>query len=100
MRDLAKTLSFGLLHLVVGFSISYLLTGSFAIAAGIALLEPAANTVVFYLHEKAWKTVPAPRAAHERGAAARRRRSLIAAPRPSSGIGMTAMPFHGGLSSA
>ncbi len=54
MRDLLKTISFGALHFVVGFSVAYALTGSLVIAGGIALIEPAVNTVAFYFHEKAW----------------------------------------------
>jgi uncharacterized membrane protein len=54
-RDIAKTLSFAVLHFSVGFGIAYLLTGSLAIATGVALLEPLVNTVVFFFHERAWK---------------------------------------------
>jgi uncharacterized membrane protein len=54
-RDLAKTLSFAVLHFVVGFTVTYLLTGSVAVATGVALIEPAANTVVFFFHERAWQ---------------------------------------------
>jgi uncharacterized membrane protein len=54
-NDIAKTLSFAVLHFSVGFGITYLLTGSVAIATGVALLEPLANTVVFFFHERAWK---------------------------------------------
>ncbi len=54
-RDLAKTLSYLAIHLVVGFSVAYALTGSIAIAGGIALIEPAANAVAFFFHEKAWR---------------------------------------------
>lgn len=101
MRDIAKTLSYGTLHMISGFTIAYLLTGSVAVAGGIALLEPVANTVVFYLHEKVWKRIPEGGAsAQPRGAAARRSRSLMASPRPSSGMGMTAMPVNGALSRA
>ncbi|MGC2856871.1 DUF2061 domain-containing protein [Novispirillum sp. DQ9] len=95
MRDIAKTLSYGSIHIVVGFTVAYLLTGSVAIAGGIALLEPIANTVVFYIHEKVWKRIPeGGRTDQPRGAAARRSRSLIARPRPSSGTGITAMPVN------
>ncbi len=55
MRDLLKTISFGAVHFVVGFSVAYALTGSLVIAGGIALIEPAVNTVAYYLHEKAWR---------------------------------------------
>lgn len=55
MRDLVKTASFAVLHFSVGFAVAYALTGRVDIAAGIALIEPAVNTVVFFLHEKAWR---------------------------------------------
>ncbi|MDO9125819.1 MAG: DUF2061 domain-containing protein [Parvibaculum sp.] len=58
MRDILKTLSYGTLHFTVGFAIVYLLTGQVAVAAGVALVEPAVNTVVFYFHEKAWARFP------------------------------------------
>jgi uncharacterized membrane protein len=52
--SLAKTGTFAVLHFSVAFSIAYLLTGSFGIASAIALIEPAANTVAYLLHERAW----------------------------------------------
>lgn len=55
MRDLIKTLTFASLHFSVGFGVTYALTGSVSIATGVALIEPAINTVVFYFHEKAWQ---------------------------------------------
>ena len=58
-RDLAKTATFAALHFVVGFGVSYAFTGSIAIATGIALVEPAVNTVVFFFHERAWGRLPA-----------------------------------------
>lgn len=102
MRDLAKTFSYGTIHIFVAFGIAYTLTGSVPIASGIALLEPIANTVVFYLHEKVWKRIPlgARDRAQALGAAARRKRSLIARPRPSSGTGITAMRVQLGESRA
>lgn len=59
MRDLVKTMTYATLHFSVGFGVTYALTGEFAIAAGVALIEPAVNTVVFYFHEKAWARFPA-----------------------------------------
>jgi uncharacterized membrane protein len=55
--DLVKTASFATLHFGVGFGVTYLLTGSVAIATGVALIEPAVNTVVFFFHEKAWRSL-------------------------------------------
>ncbi len=53
-RDLIKTMTYLGLHLMVAFTIGYLLTGSVAIAGGFALIEPACNAVAYFFHEKAW----------------------------------------------
>lgn len=58
IRDLAKTLTFAALHFAVGFGVSYAFTGSVVIATGIALVEPAVNTLVFFFHERAWRRLP------------------------------------------
>lgn len=55
-RDLYKTMSFLSLHLLVGFTVAYVFTGSFLLASGIALVEPLVNAVVFFFHERAWGT--------------------------------------------
>lgn len=52
---MTKTLSFLALHLMVGFTVAYLFTGSVALAGGIALVEPLVNAVVYFFHERAWK---------------------------------------------
>lgn len=54
-RDLLKTATFAMLHFAVGFTVTYLFTGSVQIATGVALVEPAVNTVVFFFHERAWR---------------------------------------------
>lgn len=64
LRDVMKTLSFASLHFAVGFGVTYALTGSVSIATGVALIEPAVNTVVFFFHERAWAKVPARVAVH------------------------------------
>jgi uncharacterized membrane protein len=61
-RDLMKTATFAVLHFAVGFTVTYAFTGSVAIAAGVALVEPAINTVVFFFHERAWRRADAARA--------------------------------------
>lgn len=53
--DLLKTLTYLTIHLTVGFTVAYLMTGSVEIAGGIALVEPCVNAVAFFFHEKAWK---------------------------------------------
>lgn len=60
-RDLAKTLSYLLIHLTIGFTVAYLFTGSLAIAGGIALVEPLCNAVAYFFHEKAWNAKLTPR---------------------------------------
>lgn len=54
-QDMAKTLSFAVLHFGVGFGVTFALTGSVVIATGVALIEPAVNTVVFFFHERLWQ---------------------------------------------
>ncbi|MFP4208508.1 MAG: DUF2061 domain-containing protein [Wenzhouxiangella sp.] len=56
-----KTLSFALVHMTVAFSVVYLMTGSWALGGAIALIEPAANTVAYFFHEKAWERIGARR---------------------------------------
>ena len=56
-RDLAKTLTYLSIHLTVGFTVAYALTGSLSLAGGIALIEPCINAVAFFFHERAWKRV-------------------------------------------
>lgn len=53
--DLIKTGTYLSIHLTVGFTVAYLLTGSVALAGGIALIEPVINAVAFFFHEQAWK---------------------------------------------
>lgn len=59
LRDLLKTGSFAVLHFSVGFGVTYLVSGSLPVALGVALIEPAVNTVVFFFHERAWAMTPA-----------------------------------------
>ena len=51
---LAKTVTFAMVHFSVAFGVAYLLTGSVAIASALAMVEPMANTVAYYFHERAW----------------------------------------------
>ena len=60
--DLLKTISYLAVHLTVAFTVGYLLTGSLEIAGLITLIEPCANAVAFFFHEKVWKRVQSRRA--------------------------------------
>ena len=43
-----KTMTFAILHFATAFGVAYILTGSIGISSAVALVEPLANTVVFY----------------------------------------------------
>lgn len=58
MRDVIKTLSFGITHMLVAFLVVFALTGSLVLGGLVALVEPMANTVAYFVHEKVWKRVP------------------------------------------
>jgi uncharacterized membrane protein len=67
-QDLLKTMTFATLHFGVAFTVAYALTGSLAVATGIGLIEPLANTVAFYFHERAWRRVDGRRPADNNAA--------------------------------
>jgi uncharacterized membrane protein len=54
---LAKTATFAWVHFGVAFGVAYALTGNIAISGALALVEPLANTVAYYLHERIWRSV-------------------------------------------
>lgn len=54
---MAKTASFGVMHLATAFGVSYALTGDVAIAGAITFVEPAVNTVMHYFHDKHWDRI-------------------------------------------
>ncbi len=54
-QSLLKTLTFAILHFTTAFLIVYALTGSVVIGGTVALIEPLCNTLVFFLHERAWE---------------------------------------------
>ena len=59
--DLIKTFTYLAVHLTVAFTIGYIITGSLEIAGLITLIEPCANAVAFFFHEKIWKRIQARR---------------------------------------
>jgi uncharacterized membrane protein len=52
--SLIKTATFAVIHFIVAFGVAYLLTGSAPIASALALLEPLANTVAYFFHDRLW----------------------------------------------
>ncbi|MCV2358508.1 MULTISPECIES: DUF2061 domain-containing protein [Roseateles] len=51
---MAKTASFGVLHLGTSFGVTYTLTGNIAIAGAVTFIEPLVNTVMHHFFEKYW----------------------------------------------
>ena len=56
---MTKTLSFAVVHFTIAFSIGYAFTGSVLAGGAVAVIEPALNTVAFFLHEKLWQRLGA-----------------------------------------
>jgi|TARA_B100000929_G_scaffold229902_1_gene186300 uncharacterized membrane protein len=55
MKDAAKTVSFGIMHFAIAFSVVWLMTGDVVLGGAVALIEPLVNTVGYYFHEKIWQ---------------------------------------------
>ncbi len=53
-RTVTKTLSYSLTHLGVAMVVAFGLTHDWRVALGIGLIEPAVQTLVYALHERAW----------------------------------------------
>lgn len=56
---MAKTASFGVLHLGSSFGVSFALTGSVTIAGAVTLVEPVVNTVMHHFFDKHWPALAA-----------------------------------------
>ena len=56
-KSVIKTLSWRVLATATTFLISWLVTGSLAMGAGIATIEFWAKLVLYYGHERAWARV-------------------------------------------
>lgn len=62
---MAKTATFGVMHVATSFSVTYAITGNVAVAGVVTFVEPAVNTVMHYFFDKYWDH---PRVARVRGA--------------------------------
>ena len=54
---MAKTLTFGVVHMSVAFGVGWALTGSAVVGGALALVEPLVNTVAYFFHEKVWDII-------------------------------------------
>jgi uncharacterized membrane protein len=53
-ETLAKTLTYCLMHFMVAIMVAYAISGDWAIALSIGIVEPLVQTVFFNLHERKW----------------------------------------------
>ena len=52
---MTKSAVFGVMHVVIAFSVGYTFTSSFAIAGAMTLVEPLVNTVAHYFFDRWWE---------------------------------------------
>lgn len=52
-----KTVSYACMHVTLSVLTAYFLTGSWAIACAIGMIEPFVQTVGFFFHERAWHKI-------------------------------------------
>ncbi len=53
-RLAAKTITYGLMHLVVAITVAYALTRNWQAALAIGITEPVVQTFAFAAHERLW----------------------------------------------
>jgi len=51
---MAKTATFGALHVGTSFGVTYALTGNLAVAGAVTFVEPLVNTVMHYFFDTYW----------------------------------------------
>lgn len=50
-----KTITFAIMHFSIAFAVTYIITGDLILGGLIAIIEPAVNTVGYFVHEKIWQ---------------------------------------------
>jgi uncharacterized membrane protein len=50
-----KTMTFAAVHMGVAFGVVWAMTGSWMVGGAVALVEPACNTLAYFVHERAWE---------------------------------------------
>jgi uncharacterized membrane protein len=53
-RSIVKTITWRLTGSGATFLISYIMTGSFAVAGSIATIQIVANSILYFIHERFW----------------------------------------------
>ena len=54
---MAKTATFGVMHIGTSFTVTYAITGSVSVAGIVTFVEPLVNTVMHYFFDKYWDHV-------------------------------------------
>lgn len=57
-RSVLKALSYRAIGTLATFAITFAVTGEFVTAAAVGGVEPVVKLIVYYLHERAWQSVP------------------------------------------
>jgi uncharacterized membrane protein len=53
-QTMVKTLTYCLMHFTVAIAVAYALSGDWAIALSIGIVEPLVQTFCYNFHERAW----------------------------------------------
>ena len=51
---MAKTATFGVMHVITAFTVTYAMTGSMAVAGVVTFVAPIVDTVMHYFFDKYW----------------------------------------------
>ena len=61
MRRVAmKTATYSAMHMCVAITVAYAMSGSWAVALGIGIVEPLVQTVAYNFHEWGWSKAGVP----------------------------------------
>jgi uncharacterized membrane protein len=52
-----KTATFAVMHFSIAFLVVYAITGSATLGGLVGLIEPACNTVAYFVHERIWERI-------------------------------------------
>jgi uncharacterized membrane protein len=52
-----KTATFAVMHFSIAFLVVYAVTGSATLGGLVGLIEPACNTVAYFVHERIWERI-------------------------------------------
>lgn len=56
-RSIAKTISWRITGSSATFAISYAILGDFTVSGTIAIVQLTCNTLLYFIHERAWNKV-------------------------------------------